>query len=97
MLCFCEALLLIYDFYGIAHKKVKFIPLKKIRLSDRRHFVEISTLKCGLWKKILIAYKITQQTPNPEAQFPSLVPLSSSHSSLVRHIPCMVKSDWDTH
>ena len=44
-----------------------------------------------------IAYKITQQTPNPEAQFPSLVPLSSSHSSLVRHIPCMVRSDWDTH
>ena len=40
---------------------------------------------------------MTQQTPNPEAQFPSLVPLCSSHSSLVRQTPLIVISDWATH
>ena len=38
-----------------------------------------------------------QQTPKPEAQFPSLVPPSLSHSSLVRQIPFRVRSDWATH
>ena len=38
-----------------------------------------------------------QHTPKPEAQFPSLVPPSLSHSSLVRQIPFRVRSDWATH
>ena len=43
-------------------------------------------------------YPIIQQTPNPEAQFPSSVPpFISLHSDADRHNPSWVSSDWDVH
>ncbi len=38
-----------------------------------------------------------QQTPNPAAQFPSTLPLLSSHSSEVMQVPNMVLSEEPVH
>ena len=38
------------------------------------------------------SYVNTQQTPNPEAQFPSAFPPSLVHSVLEKHVP---RTDWD--
>ena len=38
------------------------------------------------------SYVNTQQTPNPEAQFPSAFPPLLVHSVLEKHVP---RTDWD--
>ena len=42
-------------------------------------------------------YFMTQQTPKPEAQLPSLVPPASPHSVADKHVPKVKSSDADVH
>ena len=42
-------------------------------------------------------YFITQQTPKPEAQFPSLVPPASPHSVADKQVPKVKSSLPDVH
>ena len=43
-----------------------------------------------------IGYLNVQQTPKPEAQFPSIVPLFELHSDLVKQVP-MSPLDFPVH
>ena len=38
-----------------------------------------------------------QQTPNPAAQFPSLLPLLDAHSVVVKQVPFTVESEVAEH
>ena len=40
---------------------------------------------------------MTQQTPKPEAQLPSLVPPASPHSVADRHVPKVKSSEAEVH
>jgi len=44
-----------------------------------------------------VVVEITQQTPNPAAQFPSAVPDFDVHSELVKHVPMVVDELVDVH
>ena len=42
-------------------------------------------------------YVKMQQTPNPAAQFPSLLPLLDAHSVVVKQVPFTVESEVAEH